>query len=324
MNIKSLLKKYGMLCVVALIFLAAIIYFAVDSSKDVIRGKSVDGKDVVVTMDGYDLTADALYEELLESSYGSYAVYMYYVRAVVNAAVEDTDTLRAYAEGAAESLLATYQSYGEEALNDVLRSAGLHSQEELVDYYLTYYKLDELVNKYQTEHLEELFKPFYDERKPRQVSHILVTCADPKNPTAEEKAKMAEIESKLASGVAFADVAKEYSDCSSASNGGSLGYSDAATSFVKEFLDAMLLAEENVMTDWVETEYGQHLILVTASSYETMKADKDALAAMSEYYPYLELEVVKATAENLEVTFHDEKIEELLNDFFASYLGEEE
>lgn len=324
MDIKSFIKKYGMLCIVAMIFTAAIIYFAVDSSKDVIRGQKVDGKDVVVSMDGYNLTADDLYDKLLDSSYGSYVVYMHYVRLVANASVETTDTLKAYAEAAAESLLSTYESYGEAALNEALRSAGLHSKDELVDYYLTYYKLDELVSKYEEEHKEDLFKPFFEEKKPRRVSHILVKCEDSANPTAEEKNKMAEVDKALASGKSFAEVAKDYSDDGSASDGGDLGYVDADTSFVTEFLNASLELKTNEMSEWVKTQYGYHLILVTESDYEKMQADEDAMAAMSNYYPYLELTVVKDIAKDLDIKFEDERIEELLNDFFTSYLGKEE
>lgn len=324
MNIKSFIKKYGILCIVAMIFTVAIIYFAVDSSKDVIRGKTVDGKDVVVSMDGYNLTADDLYDKLLDSSYGSYVVYMHYVRLVANASVETTDTLKAYAESAAESLLSQYESYGEDALNEALRSAGLHSKDELTDYYLTYYKLDKLVTSYEEEHKDDLFKPFFEEKKPRHVSHILVKCEDSANPTAEEKAKMAEVDAALAGGKTFAEVAKDYSDDGSASDGGNLGYVDADTSFVTEFLETSLKLKTNEMSEWVKTQYGYHLILVTASDYDTMKADDDAIAAMGNYYPYLELTVVKEAAENLDITFEDERIEELLNDFFASYLGKEE
>lgn len=324
MNIKSFIKKYGILCIVALVFLVAIIYFAVDSSKDVIRGKTVDGKDVVVSMDGYNLTADDLYDKLLDSSYGGYAVYMYYVRAVVDASMEDTDTLKAYAESAAESLLSTYESYGEDALNEALRSAGLTNKDQLVDYYLTYYKLNDMLAQYEEDHMDELFKPFFEEMQPRRVSHILVQCEDSENPTEEEKAKMKEIEDALAAGTSFEEVAKEYSDDGSASDGGDLGYVDADTSFVTEFLEASLALNTNEMSEWVKTQYGYHLILVTASDYDTMKADDDAIAAMENYYPYLELQVIKNAAKDLDITFEDERIEELLNNFFTSYLGEEE
>ncbi len=323
MNIGTFFKKYGILAIVACIFVVAIGYFAYDQTKDVIQGKKVDGKDVLLSMDDYNLTADDLYSQLLDGTYGSYAVYMYYVRAVVDNSIETTDELTANAKAAADGLISNY-SNDTASLDAALRSAGLRSTDELVNYYLTYYKLTQMISEYEDANLDDLFKPFYEEKSPRQVSHILVKCEDPANPTAEEQAKMDAVDAALNSGTAFADVAKEYSDDTSASNGGALGYADADTSYVTEFLNAMLALNEGEMSEWVKTEYGYHRILVTASSYDTMKADADARKAMESYYPTLELQVIKAAGEKLDVKFSDEKIESLLNSFFEQNLGKEE
>ncbi|MBQ9986942.1 MAG: hypothetical protein IJP28_01050, partial [Erysipelotrichales bacterium] len=183
MNIKSLLKKYGMIIIVALLFTGAIIYFAVDSNKGVIRGKQENGKDVVVSLSGYNVTADTLYDTWMQdSSYASYSLYLKFVNEVVSASTTATEDMQTSAELQAESLINSFKSeYGDsysEYLQAALVSAGLEKEEDLVGYYLNYYMLQDMIEKYTEEHKEELFDEFYEEKSPRLVSHILVKMED--------------------------------------------------------------------------------------------------------------------------------------------------
>lgn len=322
MNIKSLIKKYGVLGIVAALFFAAVVYFAVDSNKGVIRGKSENGKDVVVSLKDYNITADDLFDKLMsDSSYSSYALYLHYVKAVVNATAEPTADMRTSAQLQAEALVSQFKTqYGDnysKYLRTALLSAGLQEESDLEGYYLNYYMLQDMVETYQEEHKDELFGAFYKEKSPRLVSHILVMMEDSENPTAEEKAKMKAIDEALASGKTFTEVAKEHSDDGSASNGGSLGYVDADTSFVEPFLTTALKLESGKMSEWVKTQYGYHLILVDDSTVETMMENDDAMEAMASYYPYLELTVVKEAASKLDITFASEELEKQINDFLA-------
>ncbi|MBR3693005.1 MAG: peptidylprolyl isomerase [Erysipelotrichales bacterium] len=322
MNIKSLLKKYGMIIIVALLFTGAIIYFAVDSNKGVIRGKQENGKDVVVSLSGYNVTADTLYDTLMQdSSYASYSLYLKFVNEVVSASTTATEDMQTSAELQAESLINSFKSeYGDsysEYLQAALVSAGLEKEEDLVGYYLNYYMLQDMIEKYTEEHKEELFDEFYEEKSPRLVSHILVKMEDSENPTAEEKAKMDAIDAALKEGKTFAEVAKEMSDDSSASNGGSLGYVDADTSFVEPFLTTALELNSGEMSEWVQTEYGYHLILVDDSTKETMIENEDASEALSSYYSYLELTVIKEAASKLEITYASDEIKAMIDEFLA-------
>lgn len=322
MNIKSLLKKYGMIIIVALLFTGAIIYFAVDSNKGVISGKQENGKDVVVSLSGYNVTADTLYDKLMQdSSYASYSLYLKFVNEVVSASTTATEDMQTSAELQAESMINSFKSeYGDsygEYLQAALVSAGLEKEEDLVGYYLNYYMLQDMIEKYTEEHKAELFDEFYEEKSPRLVSHILVKMEDSENPTAEEKAKMDAIDAALKEGKTFAEVAKEMSDDSSASNGGSLGYVDADTSFVEPFLTTALELNSGEMSEWVQTEYGYHLILVDDSTKETMIENDDALEALSSYYSYLELTVIKEAASKLEITYASDEIKAMIDEFLA-------
>jgi hypothetical protein len=88
----------------------------------------------------------------------------------------------------------------------------------------------------------------------REVSHILV----------DDVAAAEEVRGELDAGAAFADVARERSqDPGSAEAGGSLGCLGSAP-FVEEFQTAADAAPLGEVVGPVETEFGAHLILVTA------------------------------------------------------------
>ena len=113
---------------------------------------------------------------------------------------------------------------------------------------------------------DEEVKKFFDEN-PAQfqsgetvtASHILVD--------SEEKAK--EIKAEIEAGtLSFAEAAKAYSSCPSKENGGDLG-SFGRGQMVKEFEDAAFSLELNIVSEPVATQFGYHLIKVTAKSEPT-------------------------------------------------------
>ena len=104
-------------------------------------------------------------------------------------------------------------------------------------------------------------KAFYDENPDQFVSgdsvnasHILVD--------SEEKAK--EIHAKIVAGnTTFADAAKANSSCPSGAQGGELGEFGHGQ-MVKEFEDAAFAMEVGELSEPVKTQFGWHLITVTA------------------------------------------------------------
>ncbi len=107
--------------------------------------------------------------------------------------------------------------------------------------------------------------------RPEQIktSHILIGYPDEATTvTAEQKqearAKAAEVLAKVKAGGDFAELAKEFSSCPSAPQGGDLGYSDREAGLVEEFKDAAWeLKEGEVTSAPVETQFGYHIIKVT-------------------------------------------------------------
>ncbi|MDR3296074.1 MAG: peptidylprolyl isomerase [Clostridiales Family XIII bacterium] len=93
-----------------------------------------------------------------------------------------------------------------------------------------------------------------------RASHILV---QDKEHTPESLEKAEQILEKAKAGDDFSELAKEYSDDTSAESGGDVGYFDETTSFVAEFKEAAFALQVDEISDVVETEFGYHIIKVT-------------------------------------------------------------
>ncbi|NLO20911.1 MAG: hypothetical protein GX119_02775 [Syntrophomonadaceae bacterium] len=125
-------------------------------------------------------------------------------------------------------------------------------------------KMELLVSKLQQEITAKLAvkteeaKAYYDENIEMfqqesgiQISHILVDSED----------EAGQILEKLKAGEDFSALAREFSKCSSASQGGDLGIVNQSTSLVPEFLTPALKLEPGQMTKAaVKTEFGYHII----------------------------------------------------------------
>ncbi len=115
--------------------------------------------------------------------------------------------------------------------------------------------------------------------KPAQikVSHILFRISD-KNQEAVAQAKAKIVQSKLAEGARFEDLAKQYSDDpGSAQRGGDLGFVTKG-SLVKEFEDAAWSLKPGDTSGLVRTQYGLHIIRVFEVK-DAQKADFDKVKA---------------------------------------------
>ncbi|MEH7386283.1 peptidylprolyl isomerase, partial [Bacillus sp. JJ1521] len=113
-----------------------------------------------------------------------------------------------------------------------------------------------------------------------KASHILAKFSD--NPTAEvteeqkaeAKKKIDEAKAKLDSGEKFEDVAKEYSEDSTAQNGGDLGWFEKGR-MVPEFEEAAFSLKEGETSQIIESQYGYHIIKVTGTVADFDKMDQE-------------------------------------------------
>ncbi len=118
---------------------------------------------------------------------------------------------------------------------------------------------------------ETAIREFYDSspenyarKETVKVSHILIKVDEAAGPEEKEKAylKIKEIREEIMGGKDFAEMAKEHSQCNSASGGGSLRYIERGY-MPKEFDEVAFTIEKDTVSEIVETKFGYHIILVT-------------------------------------------------------------
>jgi peptidyl-prolyl cis-trans isomerase D len=140
--------------------------------------------------------------------------------------------------------------------------------------------LDSLLPQIQVEPAEA--KKYYDERQrefgvpeTRQASHILIAVDKSADAAARQKAKAKadEVAAELKKNPnSFAELAKKYSqDPGSAAKGGDLG-TFSRGSMVKGFDDRVFSMKVGEISGPVETEYGYHIIRVTAINAGSIKS----------------------------------------------------
>lgn len=303
---KEFIKKYGVLTIIICFLIGAIGVYAYSQAQSTVPGKSVNGEDIVYSINNEDVSANTLYDQMYDIN-GIGSVYLTFEKAVLDQAIETTQDMEDIAAYNAQQIIANYQSsYGdgyEDYIVSALRQSGYESIADLQPYLISQLKGEELVKNYLAEN-PDIYAAFEEEYQPRKVSHILVKMADSENPTEEELAKVQEIEDALAAGDDFGTVATEYSDDSSASSAGSLGWMDVNTNFVESFKEAALALNEGEVSDWVVSEYGYHLIKCDESTYETLSQDSDFVSNVLTSDVSLKPEAVWAKAQELGVDFN--------------------
>ena len=113
----------------------------------------------------------------------------------------------------------------------------------------------------------------------RRAAHILIEVND-KTSEAQAKAKIEEVQARLAKGEKFEALAKEFSqDPGSANNGGDLGYAGPGV-YDPAFEKALYALSKDQVSDPIRTDFGYHLIKllgVEAPEVPTLASLKDKL-----------------------------------------------
>ena len=278
----------------------------------------------IATLGEYTITADDAYESLMKTSNGKNAVFGYIVEEIITANYPATDAMTTDADLTIQQLENSYVSYygadAETYLTQALQSSGFEDMDDYREAIIYSYQMQEFLDDYINKNLDTVFEDYYTACNPRYVSHILVLMDDSANPTAEELAKVDTIKKALDEGQDFAEVAKTYSDDSTASQGGALGLCDKNTSFVTEFLNKMMELKEGEVSEATKTEYGYHFIKVTSTNKDDIKKDDSVTSMLRSYDESL---IYKALR-NYDITFEDETIKELYESTLDAYLATNE
>ena len=233
-------------------------------------------------------------------------------KAVADASVSTTSSIKETASSQAASIRSSYQSsYGssyESYLQSDLLSTGYSDLEE---YLIEQQKINQVSADYAKEHFDDL--------SIRQVSYILIKFDDTNNPTQDptdaEKKKMDAVDAALKEGKSFSDAAIEFSeDTSTASTGGDLGVIDKNSSALDtNFLEASLALKEGEVSEWVRSDsFGYFKIMVTASTPETLEANNPSSD------PYVSL------VQNYDTTLENTAIWEKASELGIDFSGNEE
>ncbi len=326
-------KKYGVLTFISLFFLGIVIYFASDTVKNTVPGKTIGGDDIIFSIGEKNVTADEYYDQL-NDTLGISTTAVLFQMTVSEKAIETTEEMKTQAKLLADSALNQYVSqYGsvaasEEIIDSILRTYGFTGGiEDLDDYFLFTIKNSKIPEEYLTQHKDELIPPYMEESQPRILSHILIKMEDPENPSDEELEKIATVEEALSNNTSFEEVAISYSDDpGSAVAGGYLGLSDSSTSYVPEFLSASLALQEGETSEWIKTDYGYHLIRCDAATFEKiMELEPQSFyEAFFTKNPTVSSKALWEKSKELGVTFADEALEQKLLEYFGLNNGGEE
>lgn len=313
------LKKQWFVVLIACLLLGTVGYFAYDQNKGKLPGKTAGGKDVVFEINEKNITADELYDELYKTT-GIASVYADFERSVIQQAFSgDKDTLSAIklkAEELTTNTVTQYKQYYpdkyEAEIAKALQANGYTGFKDLTLYFTNALKIENLVKTYLNANMDTYFTAFKDAVKPRIVSYVVIAMADPSKPTEEETKHLQAAQAAWATGTyKFEDFAKKFSEDAAATKGGYLGYFDINSStenggsYDKAFSGATLQLTDGVVSGWVKSSFGWHLITVK-SNIEALKAEDAFYTALANYdieKTHIRSNVIWAAAQKLGLKF---------------------
>ena len=294
--------------------------------------KLENGEEVIASIDGKEFTADDLYAEL-KSSYGYDSLLSMIDLYIAEKEIETTDEIKQYTQ----ELIDYYKQYAEMLgvdfktfLSSYVGISGVTTEEEFYDYVMKDYKLTLAVEKqvkasFDDEDIKKYYNENYSERL--TVRHILIEIEDSDTDgekalkQAKELIKELEKTDKDKVEKKFIELAEEYSDAASYSNGGLIEdfmYSNE----VEEFWDASAdLKDGEFTTKAVLSEYGYHIIYrVSAEEKPSLEDSKEEILNTMTKEAIANDELLYFTAmkdlrEKYNIKIYDTDIESSYNEF---------
>lgn len=315
----EILKKNWFVVLIAVLLCGFAIYYVWDTTKDFVKGKSVDGKDVIASIDNYDLTADDLYGEIERFSVSQ--LYYRFRNAVIEQTVtEETDEMKENADKLKENLEAQAQSSSsysaDELISNMLESVGLES-DELDRFCMLAQKESVMQRDYVEKNYDTLMK---DVKNAHIISLIEISVSDADALSDDESETKEKIDAALKKGTAFADVAADYTQSTQTDENGLYGYVDseteASSTLTDDMLKAALALKEGETSSWIKVsgDSGDKLVLIYADvvGKDSIKASKDSdvwsslVSALISRNSTLSSEILFDAADQLEITFTDD------------------
>ncbi len=250
---------------------------------------------VAATVNGTQITEDTVTEQIMStrSSYGydddeDWAEYLAsndmtpesYRESVIDSLIDSVLVSQAERdaditvsdeeiEEAWQEVVSSYDS--EEAFIEVLEQIGYteDSYKEMISENLASEKFQEMVSSVEEPTDEEIIEYANENlstyNNARRSSHILISVdSDADDDTREEALQKAQdiLDQINAGEITFEEAVEEYSDDSSADDGGDVGW-DVLNSFVDEYQEALDELSVDEISGVVESDYGYHIIMCT-------------------------------------------------------------
>lgn len=307
------MKKYTKHIVASLVVVALVITIAITSANKV---PQKEGSPLVYES-SYGAISQKEYFEMLNTPQSDILVYAKFETDLLTA-IEKDETIIENAKKQAMLMLENTPDDQLSGMEAELKQMGYDGMDELHVYFENMMYRDRVATEYVTENMDALFPAYQEENKARTISHILIKVEDVSNPTAEETANLKAIRQRILDGEDFATVAKEVSVDTSKEQGGALGLMDASTPFVPQFLKAALEQEAGQIYDWVQSEYGFHLILVNDTDPDVIKKIDGLASMMVQSTPKISVTIMQKIMVDADVKFSDEAFEARLNEIIES------
>jgi foldase protein PrsA len=238
--------------------------------------KLKDGQEVIGWIDGYEITAEDLFEKLKEED-GSSSLINMIDEWICDQEIDDLDSIKKTAKSTLEQYRLQYETYGYD-FDDVLTSSGFEDEDDFLEYLIKQTKKEKVAEKFISDNLtDDEINTYYEENIFGTITarHILIIPDTNDDMTDEETAaakteaynKAMEVIDRLNNGENFEDLVALYSeDTGSVSDGGLI------SDFTKDSVDAgfwsgaYALQDGEYTTEPVESSYGYHIILRVSST----------------------------------------------------------
>lgn len=313
------LKKYWFLVIISLILVIGTVLFTKNEIDSVFKGKKVDGKDLVLEIDDKYVDADEYYDTLLNDFAGADLYRMFERITLTN--LETSKEVKDTAATQAKNHIDNVSAQGSAKLTELeqaLISLGYKDLKDLSTLYENQAKLQELQRTYIKDNKETAVKDYFEVKKPRTLSHILIKMKDVTKPSDEEAKKFADVKKALEDGMSFEDAAVKYSDDpGSATQKGSLGFMDADINYDPSFLKTALETEKGKTSEWIDGTNGKHLIMVHETELDALMAEDDFIFALSNYNRTITFNSINLASESMDVKFNDETLEKELKKYMG-------
>ena len=223
-----------------------------------------DGTQPVATIDGKNITADELYENMKD--YYSVSLLLNEIdNYILTDLYEEDDEMTEQVNSNAEYYLNLYNQYYGYDEAEFLENNGFASYDEFLDYLKLDYRRTLYEDDYIKENLtDDEIQDYYDENVFGDINcqHILVSVSDSEDEDGltedEAKALAEEIINKLNDGTSWEDIQEEYADQITYED---LGYQSWDATLEDTFMDALKEMDDNSYSqEPVKTTYGYHVI----------------------------------------------------------------